>query len=141
MGFEEEDVAHIIKIQQQAIVELKNLEAKHAQLKTDDEGEYFDIPPFEKDRQSWMTQIANELRSIADDDRAVVISRLIAQSDNDEETGRYHRHIRALPPKKPGADVIIQESVFDEKGGLIDQDYSIYRGEQESRWDHLFNPQ
>ncbi|YCM42808.1 hypothetical protein V2O64_15985 [Verrucomicrobiaceae bacterium 227] len=135
------EVKTVLEIKEAAIKGLKDLEVKHATLRSGDEGDYYVIEAFPDDRDVWMAGMTRQLRDLVDDDRATVISRIIAQSDNDEETGLYHREIRTLKATVPGGDTKIKESVFDKNGHLIDEDYTIYRGEHESRWEHLFEPE
>ena len=140
MGLTESEVKTVIEIKTAAIKGLKDLEVKHAKLQSDEEGEFYAIEVFPEDRDLWMAEMVVKLRNLVDDDRATVISRIIAQSDNDEETGLYRREIRTFKRNPSDSDTLIKESVFNKEGQLIDNDYTIYRGEHETRWEHLFEP-
>lgn len=138
MEVSEEDIQTILEIEEEAEKSLKAIETQHAKLRKDEDGEYYEIPAFPEDHAAWVEGIEQELFSIFGDDRSAVISRIIAQKDNDEQTGLYFRKIRVL--EKPERTVI-KESVFNEQNHLIDEDYTIYRGINENRWDRLLSPE
>lgn len=140
MGLNEEEVKAVVEIKAASLQGMKDLEVKHAKLESDGEGDYYTLNAFPEDHDHWLAEMAQQLQDLVGDDRAVVISRIIAKSYNKESTGLFRREIRSLKPKTPGGDIKIRESFFNEDGELFDHDYKIYRGVHEDRWEHLFKP-
>lgn len=141
MGLDEEQVKGVLEIKAATLQRMKDLEVKHAKLESDEEGGHYAIEVFPEDHDLWMAETAQQLQDLIGDDRAGVISRIIAKSYNNESTGLYRRKVRMLNPKSPGGDFKIRESFFNEDGELFDHDYKIYQGINEDRWEHFFKPE
>ena len=140
MGLDEKQVQAVLVIKNSSFSDLKDLESRHAKLESDEEGDYYSIHAFPEDHDDWMADLTQQLRDVVDDDRAVVISKLIIKSQRSGEIGLHHRNARILAPKSSDGDSKIKESFFDENREWFDTDYRIYRGVHETRWDHLFKP-
>lgn len=140
MGLDEEQVKGVLEIEANTQQRMKDLEVKHAKLQTDAEGDYYAIEAFPEDHTRWMKETEQQLQDLIGDDRAVLISRMIAGSYNNESTGLYRREVRALKSESPETDIKIRESFFDEDGEIFDHDYRYFRGIHEDRWEHLFKP-
>jgi hypothetical protein len=143
MALTAEQVAIVTRIQDEATAALKRIEKDHASVVSDERGDFVVISPFPEEKRGWLNQIEEKLRVMVGDDRASVISRLIAFSDNDEAVGSGRREIFIIEPPAPGQKLRIEERTFNEAGEHIDTDYELVTERSQGRWGHVldFKPQ
>lgn len=143
MGLTAEQVLIVTRIQDEATAALKRIEKEHASVVSDERGEFVVISPFPEDKHAWLNQIEEKLRAMVDDDRASVITRMIAFSDNDEAVGSGRREIIIIEPTAPGQKLRIEEHTFNDAGEHVDTDYELVTERSQGRWGHVldFKPQ
>lgn len=143
MGLTAEQVAIAARIQDEATATLKRIEKEHASVVSDERGDFVVISPFPEEKRAWLNQIEENLREMVGDDRASVISRMIAFSDNDEAVGSGRREIFIIEPPAPGQKMRIEERTFNDAGEPIDTDYELVTERSQGRWGHVldFKPQ
>ncbi|MFN0129843.1 MAG: hypothetical protein ACKV19_24525 [Verrucomicrobiales bacterium] len=143
MGLTAEQVAIVTRIQDEAKTTFKRIEKEHASVVSDESGDFVVISPFPEEKRAWLNQIEEKLREMVGDDRASVISRMIAFSDNDEAVGSGRREIFIIEPPAPGQKMRIEERTFNDAGEHIDTDYEEVTERSQGRWGHVldFKPQ
>ena len=139
MGLTEEDRKQVARIQGARIAEFKRLEASHAKIVSNAEGEHVEIDPFPNQRGEWLDAVEVDLRKQLGDDRASVIARMIAFSDNDEDIGMFRRELFVTEPTDPNGKFRIEEKTYNEQGQHIDSDYELVDDQSKSRWGHLLD--
>ncbi len=139
MGLTEEDRKQVARIQGARIAEFKRLEASHAKIVSNAEGEHVEIDPFPNQRGEWLDAVEVDLRKQLGDDRASVIARVIAFSDNDEDIGMFRRELFVTEPTDPNGKFRIEEKTYNEQGQHIDSDYELVDDQSKSRWGHLLD--
>jgi hypothetical protein len=139
MGLTAEQVANVTRIQDEATATLKRIEKEHASVVSDDRGDFVVISPFPQEKRAWLNQIEEKLRELVGDDRASVISRMIAFSDNDEAVGSGRREIFINEPPAPGQKLRIEERTFNDAGEHIDTDYELVTERSQGRWGHVLD--
>ena len=137
MGLTSEEINEVERLQGQSIASLKVLEANHARPVSDDKGEYVLVEPFPEARKEWRSGIEERLMDLLHDDRAAIVARMIAFSDNDEDVGAHRREI--FVTQDSSGRFRIEEKTFDETGSHIDSDYELVDARSHSRWGHLLD--
>lgn len=141
MGLDEDQVKKAIEVKNASLTGLQDLEIKHAKLLSDDQGDYYSIEAFPEDRKLWMAGIARQLQHLVGLDRAVVISRMISESDGGEEFGQCRREIRAMNGNARDGGIPVIVKIFNEDDSLISEGIPSFKGVGKERWAHLFKPE
>lgn len=139
LGLTEQDRAQVTKVRNERMTAFRNLEASHAKVVNDPQGNHVEIAPFPNERGEWLKGMEEDLRKQLGDDRAAVVARMIAFADNDEEIGLFRREIFVTPPGEPGGKLKIEEKTFDANGDHMDSDYELIDDRSKSRWGHLLD--
>lgn len=139
MGLTDEDRTQVARIQGERIAELKRLEASHAKVVSNADGEHVEIDPFPDERGEWLKAMVGDLRKQLGDDRASVVARMIAFADNDEDIGMFRRELFVTEPTEPNGKFRIEEKTYNEQGQHIDSDYELIDDQSKSRWGHLLD--
>lgn len=139
MGFNERELKAIEATKTKGIAALKELEKSHAKVVRDEKGEHVEIAAFQDERDRWMEGLETDLGSAVGQDRASIVARMIAFSDNDEDVGKYRRELYVSPPQADGGKVRIEEKSFDSEGRHLDSDYEVVDSGSKSRWGHLLD--
>lgn len=139
MGLTEQDREQVTKIKNERLASFKQLEAGYASVVSDPQGGHVEIDPFPDERGDWLKAMEEDLRKQLGDDRASVIARIIAFSDNDEDVGMFRRQLFVTPPQEAGGKFRVEEKTYNEQGQHMDSDYELIDDRSKSRWGHLLD--
>ena len=138
MDLSEEQIKSIERIRLESMEKLKELEKRHAKVASRDGMEFVQVDSFPAERDAWLAGIARNIQTEIPDDRAEVVSRLLAAEDNDEQAGTARREIH-VNPRGPEGKFRIEEKSFDAVGSHIDSDFEVVDSSTKSRWGHLLD--
>lgn len=139
MGLPPEQIKAVEFEREEAMERFKKLESANARIESGPEGDYVVIEAFPEALEPWFLEMERNLRKIVSDDRATLISRMIALMDNDELVGLRRREVFLREKTDAGNNtrMLIEERTFEPDGSLIDTDFEAIADRIPKRWEHL----